>query len=171
MILELLRHPLFRLSALCGTATALLVSCGDQAPQNLERLVDDTPGKTLEPLPSIDPERPFAYAARNLRDPFQPLNFSTVANTVQPDRNRPEEPLEKYALESLKLVGIVQINGYWALIKAPDGATHRARKGNYLGLNQGRIVDIGKRRLYLRETVTSDDRTQMEREAVLSLDE
>jgi type IV pilus assembly protein PilP len=150
-------------------AVALLVSCGAPEQQGSEPL--NATARELEPLPEVEPEQPFAYSAEQFRDPFQPLTFAPADTLSQPDRDRPEEPLERYALESLKLVGVVQINGYCALIKAPDGKTHRARKGNYLGLNQGRIIDIGERRLYLREVVAYDDHTLRERESVLSLDE
>ena len=65
------------------------------------------------PLPDVKPYEPVPYNAFDLPDPFGPAKIelpterhrSGTGSGLQPDLNRPKEPLEAYPLESLKMVG------------------------------------------------------------------
>lgn len=135
------------------------------------------PGKKLDPLPTVEPYRPYRYSAQGLKDPFalaafvQPVEPELPDNGIRPDPERPREELERYALGSLKMVGTVQRDGLWALIKAPDGIIHRITVGNYLGNDYGRVTAISERRIDLVEIVSEDGQRWDERDNFLSLTE
>jgi type IV pilus assembly protein PilP len=137
----------------------------------------------LDPLPEVTPYRPFTYAAQGLKDPFAVSDFARqetalveqpeiISSGIKPDQNRTPEELEKYVLGSLKMVGtLLKDENMWALVKAPDGIVHRVRKGNYLGTDYGRIIDISDQQLELLEIVADGPSQWKERNAFLSLSE
>jgi type IV pilus assembly protein PilP len=167
----------------------LVTGCANTDTQDLQQFVETaktaTVGEKLEPLPVIEPYRPFTYTAQGLKDPFVPATFvqqellvdippeeAKGDSGIRPDPTRPREELEKYALGSLKMVGTLQKEGgIWVLIKAPDGIVHRIRTGNYLGLNHGKIMGVTERRIDLMEIVPDGDKHWTQREAFLSLAE
>lgn len=65
------------------------------------------------------------------------------------------QPLESYAIESLNMKGSMKgVTGQIiALIQTPDGEVERVQRGSYMGMNQGRIVDITPTRIDLLEIV------------------
>ena len=178
----------YRQIALLSMVTALLSSCANDNIQDLQRFVETTKASTvgnkLEPLPVIEPYRPFTYTAQGLKDPFVLATFvqqeflvdippeaAKSDSGIRPDPTRQREELEKYALGALKMVGTLNKQGVWALIKAPDGIVHRVRAGNYLGFNHGKIVNINEKRIDLKEIIPDGDRRWSQREAFLSLAE
>ncbi len=148
-------------------------------------------GKDPEPIPPLQPYRPFEYQAVAFKDPFAlveslipieeeaPLPAAALAavsdpNAIRPDPTRPREELEKFAVSSLLMVGTLKRpdQDVFALIKAPDGIVHRVRQGNYLGLDHGEVQAINELRIELREIVP-DETTGgwKERNTVLTLAE
>lgn len=100
------------------------------------------PALPVEPLPEFTVPPSAIYQAHQLRDPFLPDKQPKV-NRLQPDRDRPMEPLEAYPLDSLKMVGTLeQKDGKWALIATPDGTVQRVGLDQHLGQNHGRVVAI-----------------------------
>lgn len=87
-----------------------------------------------------------------------------------PDTQRSLEPLEAFALSSLRLVGTLSMGGERvALIAAPDGSVVNVREGNYMGDNYGEITRITLDEVTLRERIFSDQRGWQESPASLSL--
>ena len=169
------------------TAIALLAGCGQADRQDLQKFVADqkaaSPGMKLEPLPEIEPYQPSAYNAQGLKDPFVPSTFArqqqifveqpeVIDTGIRPDPNRIREELEKYTLASLKMLGVIrkQEGDLWALIKAPDGIVYRVQKGNYMGIDHGKITAITEQRIELAEIV-ADGNHWIERDAFLALTE
>lgn len=168
----------------CAAALLLaagLAGCQQPQIQDLRQFVAATkaasPGKKLDPLPEIKPYQPIYYTAQGYKDPFQPSAFVkpepvAVDTGVRPDLDRPREELEKYALGSLKMVGTVERNGLWALIKAPDGIIHRVQVGNHLGADYGEITAITDQGIQLVEIIPNPAGSGwIERENVLALTE
>jgi type IV pilus assembly protein PilP len=100
----------------------------------------------------------YRYETQGRRDPFEAL----VKEKQQPvvvvppgpviDPTRPREPLERFDLSALKLMGIVWgERGRRALVRAPDGKGYFVTIGMYLGQNGGRIVAIEEDYLILEE--------------------
>lgn len=140
-----------------------LVACGDSNLADLEQYVTESRAQhqgTIEPLPAITPYESYRYHASKERDPFKPsvslvksISLKT-RNGISPNDKRTKEDLEKYALESLTMVGVMHNQGLtWGIIKAPDSAIYRVRKGNYMGLNHGKIISIKENIIDLKEIV------------------
>ncbi|MDP2057631.1 MAG: pilus assembly protein PilP, partial [Thiobacillus sp.] len=91
---------------------------------------------------------------------------------MQPDLNRPKEPLEAYSLETLKMVGMLSRQGVVnAVIKTPDNTIYHVRKGNYVGQNFGLITQIKDGEVSLREIVQDSAGDWSERTSTLLLQE
>lgn len=91
---------------------------------------------------------------------------------MQPDFNRPKEPLEAFSLETLKMVGVLARQGViHAVVKTPDNAIYHVRKGNYVGQNFGLVTQIDDSQISLREIVQDSAGDWSERASTLNLQE
>jgi type IV pilus assembly protein PilP len=153
-----------------------LTGCGGGSMDDLQTFVAET-GKDMqgkiEPLPQVKVYEPFTYNAFDLPDPFKTRKLSTGGGGgMQPDLNRPKEPLEAYSLETLKMVGMLSRQGtVHAVIKTPDNAIYHVKKGNYVGQNFGRITQISDGEVGLREIVQDSAGDWSERTSTLLLQE
>jgi len=153
-----------------------LSGCGGGNMDDLQSFVAET-GKDMqgkiEPLPEVKVYEPFTYNAFDLPDPFKPRKLSTGGGGgMQPDLNRPKEPLEAFSLETLKMVGALSKNGgINAVIKTPDNAIYHVKKGNYMGQNFGLITQISDNEVSLREIVQDSAGDWSERTSTLILQE
>lgn len=157
----------------------ILSSCADKDINDLKRFVaaeKKQKAGRIEPLPEFVEYKMYTYNSADLRDPFVPVvNVEVVAKQgytgPTPDENRIKEPLESFALDSLRMMGILQQdNTTWVLIKDPDGLLHRVTTGNYLGLNNGKIVNIEEDSIDIVELVPNG-RGWEERKAGMTLNE
>ena len=171
-----------RLLLLVGVA-ALLPGCSSDM-SDLKQFVDQaraTERRPIPKLPELKPHETFAYAADELRDPFEAIAFNQAkpgsrsersTGGPQPDESRPREPLEGFPLDSLRMVGVLeQQEAMWALVRASDGTIHRVTEGNYLGQNHGRISVINENQVALVEIVPDGLGGYQERRASLALSE
>ena len=153
-----------------------LAGCGGGDMQDLHTFVAET-GKDMqgkiEPLPEVKVYEPFSYNAFDLPDPFKPRKLSTGGGGgMQPDFNRPKEPLESFSLETLKMVGMLSKQGeIHAVIKTPDNAIYHVKEGNYAGQNFGLITQITASEVTLREIVQDSAGDWSERTSALILQE
>ena len=91
---------------------------------------------------------------------------------VPPWPPRNQEELERYALDSLRMVGTLeQQSEQWGIVKGPDGVIHRVRAGNFLGQNHGKIVEVTENRIRLLEKFPDRRGEWEDREAAISLSE
>jgi type IV pilus assembly protein PilP len=143
------------------------------------------PGGRIEPPPEIKPYVAYTYksGSSGLRDPFQAFYQQRVETEKQVDqnvgltpemerelRNRNREELEKYELDSLKMVGTMNNEAdNWGIILDPDGNVTRVKVGNYMGRNIGKIVNIYEDRIELREIVQNNQGRWEERQAAIAL--
>ncbi|MDQ1314203.1 MAG: type pilus assembly protein PilP [Pseudomonadota bacterium] len=163
---------------LISVAIALgLTGCGDGGMDDLRAFVaesgKDMQGK-IEPLPQIKAYEPFAYDAFDLPDPFKPrkLSIGGGGGGMQPDLDRPKEPLESYALETLKMVGAMSRQGViHAVVKTSTNAIYHVKKGNYIGQNFGMITQITDSEVTLHETIQDSAGDWTERVSTLILQE
>ena len=129
-------------------------------------------GAPIPPLPVLKTFETFEYTDQNLRDPFSPgLEEQQATSGAQPDKH-PREPLEAYALDSLKMVGTIgagaSIEG---LVKDTEGTVHRVHKGNYLGQNNGKVTGVTETQIDLVELIPNGTGGWMERQATIALPE
>lgn len=132
-------------------------------------------GAPIEPLPVIKTFETFKYDDQNRRDPFSPstveLQNSSGTNGPRPDANRAKQPLEMFALDSLKMVGTVGSGtGMEVLIKDPGGVIHRVHANEYMGQNYGHVTAISEDHIDLVELVSNGNGGWMERPASIALD-
>lgn len=161
-----------------GVIALLLSGCG-QDKQDLEQWVNETlsrPPGPVEPLPEITTPEPVVYDAYEMRDPFmraQPeVAAQSGASGPRPDPDRRREYLERFPLDSLDMVGTIEIaDRTFGLIEDVEGTIHRVREGNYLGQNHGRILRVTPVAIELMELVPDGTDGWMEREARIALAE
>ncbi|OOG22723.1 pilus assembly protein PilP [Thioalkalivibrio denitrificans] len=175
------RRQLILLIAVVPLLTVGLSGCG-QSMSDLEQYVEQTkarPGGRIEPMPEVITHEGFPYPGHT-RDPFdssilapqiaadRPVATSTV--TIDPDR--PQEYLESYPLDTLRMVGTLEQGGtHWALIRTPDRTIQRVASGNYMGQNHGRITGIRETGVDLTEIVPDGFGGYMERDTSIALSE
>lgn len=159
------------------SAALLVLGCDRSGIQELRSYVDQVrarPPGPIEPLPEIQPVDSFVFEPGGRRDPFV-MDTQTAAaagkdNGLAPDPLRPKEELESYPLDSLRMVGTVQQQEIrWALVRTREGLVYRVRVGNYLGMNNGQIVDITDEAIRLTEIVSEIPGDWRERSATLAL--
>lgn len=152
------------LKLICMLAlSGLFVGCDsriDAVNQEMTNIRNQTP-LPIEPEPVFTQVPLFNYSAQQLRSPFLAFSLANelkvmAGKRVYPNFNRPTQPLENYALELLSLKGSLKRNNgqILALILTPDGEVERVQRGNYMGLNQGRIVNITPTQIDLIEVVS-----------------
>ncbi|OOG47746.1 pilus assembly protein PilP [Rhodanobacter sp. C01] len=132
-------------------------------------------GAPIPPLPVIKTFETFKYDDQDRRDPFSPstaeLQASTSNSGPRPDANRAKQPLEMFALDTLKMVGTLGAgSGLEVLVKDPGGVIHRVRVGEYMGLNYGHVTAISDDHIDLVELVSNGNGGWMERPASIALD-
>lgn len=163
----------------CLVPLLLLGGCGGDPISDLEpyaQSVLERPPGPIEPLPEIKPVDTFVYEPEDRRDPFTPDAQSepdegiVLDNGLAPDPNRRKEELESYPLDSLRMVGTLDLaDGRWALIRTKEGILHRVRVGNYLGQSSGQIISIGDDAIQVTEIVSDAPGQWRERAATLAL--
>ncbi len=139
-------------------AVALLFSSGCETKKgldDLERFVDEAfadERPEIDPIPRIRPQETFVYAASDMADPFAITNLRRKA--ARPDESRRREPLEKYPLDTLHIVGTVfGDNNRWVIVRAPDSSTHSAKTGNYIGQHSGLITKIAENAIEVTQQI------------------
>ncbi|MBM0104060.1 pilus assembly protein PilP [Steroidobacter sp. S1-65] len=136
--------------------------------------IKNSPGERIEPLPEIKAYESFTYNASNLRSPFVPSApaRNDVAASVRPDSKRTREFLEQFPLDTMQMVGTLQLQGRnFGLVQGKDGLVHRVLPGNFMGQNDGRVVSITPTRISIIEIVPDGLGGYIERPAALALNE
>jgi type IV pilus assembly protein PilP len=153
-----------------------LSSCSSDL-DDLQKQISDIrgrPGERIEPLPEIKPYEAFVYGASTMRSPFVPsapagLDLTT---SLRPDVKRPREFLEQFPLDTLRMVGTLELHGRkYGLIQGKDGLVHRVLPGQYIGQNDGRITGISAAKIGLIQIVPDGVGGYIERPAALALTE
>ncbi|MCG6872438.1 MAG: pilus assembly protein PilP [Gammaproteobacteria bacterium] len=165
------------LSRLVPVLAVLLAACSGPELEDLRAFTEQTHATNrpqVEPLPTIRPYQAFTYSAAGLKDPFSSENLRPVreaGNSVGgPDMNRRREPLESFPLDSLKMLGTLERESLtWVIIGAPDGTTHHARMGSFVGQNFGRINRISEERAEIVETVRDGGGNWIQRQSNLAV--
>ena len=166
----------FRTCALVLLAMSGLVACGGDS-DDLDAYINSIkakPGGRIEPLPEITPYEVFTYTAdvQNVRSPFMPDTPQQAgpAGGTRPDPDRPREHLEQYSLDTLEMVGTLNLGETeYGLVQTADGLIHRVLPGNYMGQNDGHIVEIDESKIVLVEIISDGIGGYIERDAAISL--
>jgi len=168
-------------AALAVAGIALLAACGGEEQselrQELTALTKDLRGR-VDPLPKVRTYEPVPYKGESMLDPFVPGRIVVTqaaagggGGGVQPDLNRPKEPLEAFPLEAIRMVGTLSQNkDMFALVRAGTNL-FRVKKGNYMGQNFGVITGIDEGQISLKEVVQDSGGDWVERSTSLQMQE
>ena len=165
------------LAVLAFAAFALGACVGDM--DDLDQYINTVkakPGGRIDPLPEITPYEVFTYIAdaEGLRSPFVPDSPQAAAGIAaggtRPDPERSREFLEQFPLDTLRMVGTLQLGEtHFGLVQTSDGLIHRVVPGNYMGQNDGRIVVVSESEIELVEIISDGIGGYLEREAAVGL--
>ena len=169
---------------LVSAGMVLLAACGGEEQgelrQELSAMTKDLRGK-VDPLPQVRSYEPVPYKGESMIDPFVPGRIVVAAvaggsgtgggGGVQPDLNRPKEPLEAFPLDAIQMVGtLAQNKDMYALVRAGTNL-FRVKKGNYMGQNFGLITAIEESQINLKEVVQDSGGDWVERSTTLQMSE
>src|SRR5262245_13075923 len=134
-----------KLIPLAALVLASLAGCSSGMEKLQQEVADikSRPGERIEPLPQIKPYEAFVYNAASMRSPFVPSApaRADAASGVRPDQKRAREFLEQFPLDTMRMVGTLQLEGKnYGLVQGKDGLVHRVLTGNFMGQNDGKIV-------------------------------
>lgn len=147
--------------------------------KNMDDLIDYVNQIKARRNPQVDPIPSFAiipnhfYEVSHLRDPFKPIEETKTGRDTQmmsidaradgrqcerPDPYRIRVGLEQVPLDALRMVGTMNDdnNNLWGLVTSRDGITYRVQVGDYMGLNDGLVIDISETKIELRELYPDD---------------
>ena len=167
-----------------GLAACLLAACGGDMSDLTQYIaeVKARPATPIEPIPPVKTYQPYPYDGFSGRDPFR--SSSSEGREVaqgeesapeslgpRPDFSRDKEYLENFELDTLSMVGtFANSDGFWGLIRDPDGRVHRVVPGEYLGKNHGQITLIDDGQVVLSELINDGTGGWLQREAALALE-
>jgi type IV pilus assembly protein PilP len=168
-------RPLTCIAMLAVALVAGLVSGCSGRDADLDRFIDATkkePGGRVEPLPEVKPYEAFTYTDQELRSPFVPGGSGSQSAGLRPDSKRNREFLEQFSLDTLKMVGTLNLGGNrYGLVSTKDGRVHRVVVGEHIGSNDGKITDITPSKIALVEIIPDGLGGYIERPAALGLNE
>lgn len=139
----------------------LLSACGDGQGDDLDQFIRDAGNDMrvrVEPLPEVKPYTAATYNADGiLSDPFKARKIISSRSSLQPNMNRPREPLEAFPLESLKFVGSLSKEKLkYALILTPENLVQQIKVGGYMGQNFGMVTEITESGVKLKEIIQDE---------------
>ena len=149
-----------KLMLVCAISLPLL-ACNSDEGDDLDKFMRDSANDMrpkIKPLPEVKPYVALQYNADGtLSDPFRARKASSKSGALQPNLNRPKEPMEAYPLESIKYVGLLSRSKLvYALLQTPDSGIQQVKVGNYVGQNFGLVTQINDSEVTLKEIVQDD---------------
>lgn len=162
-------------------AILLLAACGGEEHQDMKNWMAETSKDMhgrVQPIPEIKPFPIISYDAGDLPEPFNPSKVVPEKRLggggIQPDFDRPREPLEAYPLESLKMVGVMRKDKVLHALIQVDNTVYQVRPGNHMGQSFGVITSITDAQVSIKELVqdpTGQTADWVERIATMQLQE
>jgi type IV pilus assembly protein PilP len=168
------------------TALALCIAlgaCSSGEHENLRQWIEEN-SKDLRPnipkLPEVKPYQPVPYDTQGLLDPFKSNKIEPESkykqagkgSMFQPDydaREMRNSILEKYPLESLKMIGYLNVNKRPLAVVQVDDKVKQVKVGEYIGLDFGMVTQITDSEVKLRELIQDSAGDWSERESSLFL--
>lgn len=166
--------------ALCGILSACAGESHDDLRRWMQESTKDVRGN-IPKLPDVKAYEPVPYDAEGHLDPFKPAKIEPESKSrqaagkgsaFQPDfeaREMRNSVLEKYPLESLKMIGYMNVNNRPIAVIQADQSIKQVKVGEYLGLDFGMVTRITETEVSLRELVQDSAGDWSERTSSLYL--
>lgn len=161
-----------------------LFGCGGAEHEELQQWMNDSAkdmrGK-IPSLPEIKPYEAAPYEVDSLPDPFNSAKIEPEgkgrrgagnSGAFQPDfaaREMRNSVLEKYPLESMRMIGFMNINKQPMAAIQVDQLVKQVKVGDYVGLDFGVITKITEQEIEIREVVEDSSGDWSERMNTLQL--
>lgn len=133
----------------------------------------------IAPLPKVVPYQPVPYLNDKSLDPFalaklEPDNKMGKGTSGRnaPDfeaRNERNNLLEKFPLETIRMIGFLNVNHLPMAVVQVEQHIKQVRKGEYIGQDFGFVTDITDHQLVLKELVQDSAGDWTERISTLQL--
>ncbi|NJD24415.1 MAG: pilus assembly protein PilP [Betaproteobacteria bacterium] len=168
------------LIALCG----VLGACGGDDHAELKAWMAESTKDmrgNIPKLPEVKPYEPVPYDVEALVDPFKASKIEPDAKArqgegkggaFQPDfeaRELRNSLLEKYPIESLKMIGYLNVGRKPIAVIQVEDKVKQVKVGDYLGLDFGMVTKIGDQEVVLRELIQDSAGDWSERTSSLYL--
>lgn len=169
-----MKPRLFSVALLSGVLAACSGGDHEDLRQWMKENTKDLRGN-IPKLPEVKPYEPIAYDTEAMLDPFKPSKIEPEsknrqgagkAGGMQPDFDAREirnSVLEKYPLESLKMIGYMNLNGRPIAVIQAEQSVKQVRVGEYMGLDFGMVTQISEGEVTVREMVQDSAGDWMER--------
>ena len=164
----------------CGVLGACSGGDHEELKQWMEESTKDMRGN-IPKLPEVLPYQPVPYEVEGMMDPFKPgkiepeSKYKQVAGkggAFQPDfeaRELRNSLLEKYPIESLKMIGYLNVNKQAIAVIQVDDKVKQIKAGDYIGLDFGMVTKITDKEIELRELIQDSAGDWSERKSSLYL--
>lgn len=166
--------------ALC----VLLGACSGGDHEDLKQWMADNSKDlrgNVQKLPEVLPYQPVPYDVEGMLDPFKAnkiepeskyKNASGKGGAFQPDfeaRELRNSLLEKYPLESLKMIGYLNVNNHPMAVVQVEDKVKQVKAGDYIGLDFGMVTKVSDKEIELRELIQDSAGDWSERKSSLLL--
>lgn len=163
---------------------ASLVACSGGDHQNLKEWIAENSKNlrgSVKKLPEVAQYQPITYDVDSLLDPFKSSKIDPDGKNrqgtgkggeYQPDfeaRELRNSLLEKYPLESLKMIGTLNINNRPMAVIQVEDMVKQIKVGEYAGLDFGMVTKISDQEVELHELVQDSAGEWSERLSTLYL--
>lgn len=154
-----------RLNSVLYSTLLLLMLSGCKANQDsLEDFVVQVELKAKKEVEQLVPATEFSaatYQRRAFRPPFELPKEAIVQNQPlvkkdcwQPSARARSGMLEKYPLSKLRLKGVMGSGkSVFGLVQTPKGNVVNVKKGQFIGLNNGRVTKVTSQYVLINETL------------------
>lgn len=168
---------------LCLIVFGLLSGCGSEDHADLKQWMDENTKNLrggIPKLPEVKPYEPVPYDDGGQIDPFKSSKIEPESKyksagksgAFQPDfeaRELRNSLLEKYALESLKMIGYLNVNRQAIAVIQVQDKVKQVKVGEYMGLDFGMVTKITESEVQLRELIEDSAGDWSERKSSLYL--
>ena len=168
------------LVALCGALGACSGGDHDDLKKWMADNTKDMRGR-IPKLPEVKAYEPVPYDVEVLLDPFKASKIepesknrqgSGKGGAFQPDfeaRDLRNSLLEKYPVESLRMIGYLNINRRPIAVIQVENKVKQVKVGDYVGLDFGLVTQVTEKEVLLRELIQDSAGDWSERTSSLYL--
>lgn len=162
---------------------ALLSACSREEHEDLQQWMKENAKDLRGNIPKLPPVVPFvpiAYTPDGLQDPFSPGKIEPESRSGRGNAGGKFQPnfearelrnnlLEKYPLESIKMIGFLNLKNQPMAVVQVEQHVKQVKVGDYLGQDFGIIIHLSEREISLRELVQDASGDWTERTSTLQL--